>query len=195
MLDISWAVFLKVHATLLLEIKIFGLDFNTLWIFYLCYGQSPTHSNLVKLGEAVNLLKSTELTLRTLRTSGILIGATADYVEAPSNGKLKFNKDKVHVTRTHHRRPDFLCSIDLYVNVESEDILCNNLNKLLLRFARKHLMCFKKKVRKHIYSDSKGKWTRIPLYIMHLNLYMVMLISYQKQVKNGHYEESLADPA
>ncbi|CAN4081608.1 unnamed protein product [Withania somnifera] len=53
------------------------------------------------------------------------MGGIAEHVRAPSNGKRKFNKDLLHPTRTRHGHPVFLCSIDLYVTIESEDILHN----------------------------------------------------------------------
>uniref|UniRef100_A0A251TGG8 Uncharacterized protein n=1 Tax=Helianthus annuus TaxID=4232 RepID=A0A251TGG8_HELAN len=37
----------------------------------------------------------------------------------------KFNEDLVHPTRTRHGHPAFLCSRDLYVTIESEDIIHN----------------------------------------------------------------------
>ena len=42
-----------------------------------------------------------------------------------SNGKRKFNEDLVHPTRTRHGHPAFLCYIDLYVTIESENIIHN----------------------------------------------------------------------
>nr|pir hypothetical protein 134 - common tobacco chloroplast [Nicotiana tabacum] len=96
-------------------------------------------------------------------------------MRAPSNGKIKFNEDLVHPTRTRHGHPAFLCSIDLYVTIESEDIL-HNVNippkSLLLVQNDQYVeseqviaeiragistLNFKEKVRKHIYSDSDGE--------------------------------------
>ncbi|CAN4106435.1 unnamed protein product [Withania somnifera] len=85
---------------------------STSWICRLCYGRSPTHGDLVELGEAVGII------------AGQSIGEP-EHVRAPSNGKIKFNEDLVHPTRTRHGHPAFLCSIDLYVTIESEDILHN----------------------------------------------------------------------
>ncbi|KAK3019953.1 hypothetical protein RJ639_003000 [Escallonia herrerae] len=91
----------------------------------------------------------TQLTLRT-RTSGLLIRATANYVEALSNGKLLFNKDLVYVPRTrHHEHPDFLCSIDLYY-VESEQVIAKICTEI-------STLCYKEKVRKHISSKIEGE--------------------------------------
>ncbi|CAN4118957.1 unnamed protein product [Withania somnifera] len=117
----------------------------------------------------------TQLTLRTFHTGGVFTGGTAEHVRAPSNGKRKFNEDLVHPTRTRHGHPAFLCSIDLYVTIESEDIR-NNVNippKSLLLVQNDQYyeseqviaeiragistLNLKEKVRKHIYSDSDGE--------------------------------------
>nr|YP_009694557.1 RpoC2 [Eucnide grandiflora]QEJ82460.1 RpoC2 [Eucnide grandiflora] len=155
---------------------------STSWICRLCYGRSPTHGDLVELGEAVGIIAGqsigepgTQLTLRTFHTGGVFTGGTAEHVRAPSNGKIKFNEDLVHPTRTRHGHPAFLCSIDLYVTIESEDIL-HNVNIPPKSFllvqndqyveseqviaeirARTSTLNFKEKVRKHIYSDSEGE--------------------------------------
>ncbi|KAL8249498.1 hypothetical protein R6Q59_006366 [Mikania micrantha] len=95
-------------------------------------GTVRTHDNLVELGEAVGIIAGqsigepgTQLTLRTFHTGGVFTGGTAEHVRAPSNGNIKFNEDLLHPTRTHHGHPTFLCSRDLYVTIESEDILHN----------------------------------------------------------------------
>nr|YP_010345453.1 RNA polymerase beta' subunit [Lycianthes radiata]UNZ89201.1 RNA polymerase beta' subunit [Lycianthes radiata] len=155
---------------------------STSWICRLCYGRSPTHGDLVELGEAVGIIAGqsigepgTQLTLRTFHTGGVFTGGTAEHVRAPSNGKIKFNEDLVHPTRTRHGHPAFLCSIDLYVTIESQDIL-HNVNippkSLLLvqndQYVKSEQVIaeiragistlnFKEKVRKHIYSDSDGE--------------------------------------
>ncbi|KAL7598311.1 hypothetical protein Lser_V15G23222 [Lactuca serriola] len=105
---------------------------STSWICQLCYGRSPAHDDLVELGEAVSIIAGqsirepgTQLTLRTFHTGGVFTGGTAEHVRAPSNGKIKFNEDLVHPTRTRHGHPAFLCSRDLYVTIESEDIIHN----------------------------------------------------------------------
>nr|YP_010346500.1 RNA polymerase beta' subunit [Solanum cajanumense]UNZ90331.1 RNA polymerase beta' subunit [Solanum cajanumense] len=92
---------------------------NTSWICRLCYGRSPTHGDLVELGEAVGIIAGqsigepgTQLTLRTFHTGGVFTGGTAEHVRAPSNGKIKFNEDLVHPTRTRHGHPAFLCSVE-----------------------------------------------------------------------------------
>nr|YP_010937122.1 RNA polymerase beta'' subunit [Whytockia hekouensis]WKW94064.1 RNA polymerase beta'' subunit [Whytockia hekouensis] len=152
------------------------------WICRLCYGRSPTHGDLVELGEAVGIIAGqsigepgTQLTLRTFHTGGVFTGGTAEHVRAPSNGKIKFNEDLVHPTRTRHGHPAFLCSTDLYVTIESED-LQHNVNIPPQSFllvqndqyveseqviaeirARTSTFNFKEKVRKHIYSDSDGE--------------------------------------
>ncbi|KAL1177451.1 hypothetical protein V6Z11_A03G032000 [Gossypium hirsutum] len=103
---------------------------STSWICRLCYGRSPTHGDLVELGEAVGIIAGqsigepgTQLTLRTFHTGGVFTGGTAEHVRAPFNGKIKFNEDLVHPTRTRHGHPAFLCYRDLYVIIESEDII------------------------------------------------------------------------
>nr|QDL00198.1 RpoC2 [Dysphania pumilio] len=152
------------------------------WICRLCYGRSPTHGDLVELGEAVGIIAGqsigepgTQLTLRTFHTGGVFTGGTAEHVRAPSNGKIKFNEDLVHPTRTRHGHPAFLCYIDLYITIESEDIL-HNVNippkSFLLVQNDQYVeseqviaeiragtspLNFKERVRKHIYSDSEGE--------------------------------------
>nr|QFG71118.1 RNA polymerase subunit beta'' [Mammillaria supertexta] len=156
---------------------------STSWICRLCYGRSPTHGDLVELGEAVGIIAGqsigepgTQLTLRTFHTGGVFTaGGTAEQVRAPSNGKLKFNEDLVHPTRTRYGQPAFLCYIDFYVTIESEDIL-HNVNippkSLLLVQNNQYVeseqviaeiragastLNLKERVRKHIYSDSEGE--------------------------------------
>ncbi|KAL3651972.1 DNA-directed RNA polymerase subunit beta'' [Castilleja foliolosa] len=152
------------------------------WICRLCYGRSPTHGDLVELGEAVGIIAGqsigepgTQLTLRTFHTGGVFTGGTAEHVRAPSNGKIKFNEDLVHPTRTRHGHPKFLCSIILYVTIESEDIR-HNVNIPPQSFllvqndqyveseqviaeirAGTSTLNFKERVRKHFYSDSDGE--------------------------------------
>nr|YP_009742431.1 RNA polymerase beta'' subunit [Blepharis ciliaris]QID90640.1 RNA polymerase beta'' subunit [Blepharis ciliaris] len=152
------------------------------WICRLCYGRSPTHGDLVELGEAVGIIAGqsigepgTQLTLRTFHTGGVFTGGTAEHVRAPSNGKIKFNEDLVHPTRTRHGHPAFLCFINLYVTIESEYIR-HNVNippqSFLLVQNDQYVeseqviaeiregaspLNFKEKVRKHIYSDSDGE--------------------------------------
>nr|YP_010978046.1 RNA polymerase beta'' subunit [Chrysosplenium oppositifolium]WOC29785.1 RNA polymerase beta'' subunit [Chrysosplenium oppositifolium] len=155
---------------------------STSWICRLCYGRSPTHGDLVELGEAVGIIAGqsigepgTQLTLRTFHTGGVFTGGTAEHVRAPSNGKIKFNEDWVHPTRTRHGHPAFLCSLDLYVTIESEDII-HNVNippkSLILvqndQYVESEQVIaeiravtstfnFKERVRKHVYSDSEGE--------------------------------------
>nr|YP_010443373.1 RNA polymerase beta'' subunit [Arenaria serpyllifolia]UTE94248.1 RNA polymerase beta'' subunit [Arenaria serpyllifolia] len=155
---------------------------STSWICRLCYGRSPTHGDLVELGEAVGIIAGqsigepgTQLTLRTFHTGGVFTGGTAEHVRAPSNGKIKFNEELVHPTRTRHGHPAFLCYIDLYVTIESEDILhnvtippksfllvqndqCVESEQVIAEIrAGASTLNFKEKVRKHIYSDSEGE--------------------------------------
>lgn len=155
---------------------------NTSWICRLCYGRSPIHGDLVELGEAVGIIAGqsigepgTQLTLRTFHTGGVFTGGTAEYVRAPSNGKIKFNENLVHPTRTRHGYPAFLCNIDLYVTIESDDIIHNVIippkSFLLVQDdqyvkseqviaeirAGTYTFNLKERVRKHIYSDSEGE--------------------------------------
>nr|YP_009435303.1 RNA polymerase beta'' subunit [Lobelia patula]ATG25305.1 RNA polymerase beta'' subunit [Lobelia patula] len=155
---------------------------STSWICRFCYGRSPAHGDLVELGEAVGIIAGqsigepgTQLTLRTFHTGGVFTGGTAEHVRAPSNGKIKFNEDLVHPTRTRHGHPAFLCSIDVYLTIESEDSLHNvsipSKSFLLVQNdqyveseqviaeirAGTATLSFKEKVRKHIYSESEGE--------------------------------------
>nr|YP_010630254.1 RNA polymerase beta'' subunit [Begonia undulata]WBN97299.1 RNA polymerase beta'' subunit [Begonia undulata] len=155
---------------------------STSWICRLCYGRSPTHGDLVELGEAVGIIAGqsigepgTQLTLRTFHTGGVFTGGTAEHIRAPSNGKIKFNENWVHPTRTRHGHPAFLCYIDLYVTIESEDILHKvtippksfllvqndqyvESEQVIAEIrAGTYTFNFKERVRKHIYSDSEGE--------------------------------------
>ncbi|KAK1549071.1 hypothetical protein Q3G72_023610 [Acer saccharum] len=155
---------------------------STSWICRLCYGRSPTHGDLVELGEAVGIISGqsigepgTQLTLRTFHTGGVFTGGIAEHVRAPSNGKIKFNEDLVHPTRTRHGHPAFLCDIDLYVIIESEDIMHKvtippksfllvqndqyvESEQVIAEIrAGTYTLNFKERVRKHIYSDSEGE--------------------------------------
>ncbi|KAG6633188.1 hypothetical protein CIPAW_12G031000 [Carya illinoinensis] len=143
---------------------------STSWICRLCYGRSPTHGDLVELGEAVGIIAGqsigepgTQLTLRTFHTGGVFTGGTAEHIRAPSNGKIRFNEDLVHPTRTRHGHPAFLYIIhnvtippksfllvqnDQYV--QSEQVIAE------IR-AGTYTFNFKERVRKHIYSDSEGE--------------------------------------
>nr|YP_009532143.1 RNA polymerase beta subunit [Lamprocapnos spectabilis]AYA29253.1 RNA polymerase beta subunit [Lamprocapnos spectabilis] len=155
---------------------------STSWICRLCYGRSPTHGDLVELGEAVGIIAGqsigepgTQLTLRTFHTGGVFTGGIAEYVRAPSNGKIQFNEDLVHPTRTRHGHPAFLCYIDLDVTIESQDST-HNVNIPPKSFllvqndqyveseqviaeirAGTYTLDLKEKVRKHIYSDLAGE--------------------------------------
>nr|AXO65965.1 RNA polymerase beta'' subunit [Megastylis gigas] len=155
---------------------------STSWICQLCYGRSPTHGDLVELGEAVGIIAGqsigepgTQLTLRTFHTGGVFTGGTAEYVRAPSNGRIKFDEYLVHPTRTRHGHPAFLCFIDLYVTIESRDII-HNVNiptKSLILVqndqyveseqviaeirAGTSTFHFKERVQKYIYSESEGE--------------------------------------
>nr|YP_009135601.1 RNA polymerase beta'' subunit [Zizania aquatica]AIM53776.1 RNA polymerase beta'' subunit [Zizania aquatica] len=155
---------------------------STSWICQLCYGRSSTHGDLVELGEAIGIIAGqsigepgTQLTLRTFHTGGVFTGGTADLVRSPSNGKIQFNEDLVHPTRTRHGQPAFLCYIDLHVTIQSQDILhsVNIPSKSLIIVqndqyveseqviaeirAGTSALHFKERVQKHIYSESDGE--------------------------------------
>nr|YP_010579940.1 RNA polymerase beta'' subunit [Hypericum monogynum]QVL22972.1 RNA polymerase beta'' subunit [Hypericum monogynum]UZS76732.1 RNA polymerase beta'' subunit [Hypericum monogynum] len=155
---------------------------STSWICRLCYGRSPTHGDLVELGEAVGIIAGqsigepgTQLTLRTFHTGGVFTGGIANHVRAPSNGKIQFNEDLVHPTRTRHGHPAFLCYIDLDVTIESQYTLQNvSIPPKSLLFVQNdqyvkseqviaeicagaYTLTLKEKVRKHIYSESEGE--------------------------------------
>nr|YP_010199990.1 RNA polymerase beta'' subunit [Casuarina cunninghamiana]UAD90161.1 RNA polymerase beta'' subunit [Casuarina cunninghamiana] len=155
---------------------------STSWICRLCYGRSTTHGDLVELGEAVGIIAGqsigepgTQLTLRTFHTGGVFTGGTTKHVRAPSNGKIRFNEDLVHPTRTRHGHPAFLCYIDLYVIIESDDIIHNvsippksfllvqndqyvQSEQVIAEIrAGTHTFFLKERIRKHIYSDSEGE--------------------------------------
>nr|YP_010291110.1 RNA polymerase beta'' subunit [Juncus compressus]ULQ66700.1 RNA polymerase beta'' subunit [Juncus compressus] len=105
---------------------------STSWICQLCYGRSPTHGDLVELGEAVGIIAGqsigepgTQLTLRTFHTGGVFTGGTAEHIRAPFCGKIKFNQDFVYPTRTRYGHPAFLCPTDFYVTIENGDIMHN----------------------------------------------------------------------
>ncbi|KAM7517865.1 hypothetical protein LguiB_016827 [Lonicera macranthoides] len=136
----------------------------------------------IVLGKAVGIIAGqsigepgTQLTLRTFHTGGVFMGGTVEYVRTISNGKIKFNEDLIHPTRTRHRHPTFLRSIYLYVTIKSEDII-HNVNippKSFLLVQNEQyvesekviaeirtgtsILNFKGNVRKHIYSDSGGE--------------------------------------
>nr|UNI92022.1 RNA polymerase beta'' subunit [Borago officinalis] len=198
---------------------------STSWICRLCYGRSPTHGDLVELGEAVGIIAGqsigepgTQLTLRTFHTGGVFTGGTAEHVRAPSNGKIKFNEDLVHPTRTRHGHPAFLCSIDLYVTIESEDII-HNVNIPPKSFllvqndqyveseqviaeirAGTSTLNFKEKVRKHIYSDSDGEmhWStdvyHVPEFI-YGNVHLLPKTSHLWILLGSPYRSSIVSPS
>ncbi|KAJ8435509.1 hypothetical protein Cgig2_010056 [Carnegiea gigantea] len=131
-------IYIWVHGAWPPEIFISGLDLSASWICRLCYGRSPTHGDLVELGEAV--------------------GGTAEHVRAPSNGKRKFNEDLVHPTRTRHGHPALLCYIDLYVTIEIQNNQYVESEQVIAEIrAGTSTKNLKERVRKHIDSDSEGE--------------------------------------
>ncbi|GFP87207.1 DNA-directed RNA polymerase subunit beta'' [Phtheirospermum japonicum] len=124
---------------------------------------------------------------------------------SPSNGKIKFNEDLVHSIRARQGHHVFLCSINLYITIVSEDI-GHNVNiphqsflivqndqyvELEQVFAqirvRTPTLNFKEKVRKYIIQNQTERCIRALTCIIHPHLYMVMFIYYQKQVIYGYY--------
>ena len=155
---------------------------STSWICQLCYGRSPTHGDLVELGEAVGIIAGqsigepgTQLTLRTFHTGGVFTGGTAQHIRTPFHGKIKFNEDLLHPTRTRHGHPAFLCSTDFYVTIESQDIIHNVSipskslilvqsdqyveSEQVIAEIRTGMSTFplKERVQKHIFSESGGE--------------------------------------
>uniref|UniRef100_A0A1Y3BWR3 DNA-directed RNA polymerase n=1 Tax=Helianthus annuus TaxID=4232 RepID=A0A1Y3BWR3_HELAN len=123
---------------------------STSWICQLCYGRSPAHDDLVELGEAVGII------------AGQSIGEPGTQL----------------TLRTFHTGGVFtgvLQNIDLYVTIESEDIIHNvcippksfllvqndqyvESEQVIAEIrARTSTLNLKEKVRKHIYSDSEGE--------------------------------------
>nr|UNY34386.1 RNA polymerase beta'' subunit [Didymodoxa caffra]UNY34467.1 RNA polymerase beta'' subunit [Didymodoxa caffra] len=193
---------------------------STFWICRLCYGRSPTHGDLVELGEAVGIIAGqsigepgTQLTLRTFHTGGVFTGGTAEHVRAPSNGKIKFNEDLVHPTRTRHGHPAFLCYIDLDVTIESEDIIHNvtippksfllvqndqyvESEQVIAEIrAGTYTLNFKERVRKHIYSDSEGEmhWSTCVYHtpeFTYSNVHLLSKTSHLWILSGGSYRSS-----
>jgi DNA-directed RNA polymerase subunit beta' len=74
---------------------------STSWICKLCYGRSPTHGNLVELGEAIGIIAGqsigepgTQLTLRTFHTGEVFTRGTAEHVRACGNIYIYIKKIK-----------------------------------------------------------------------------------------------------
>nr|YP_010330667.1 RNA polymerase beta'' subunit [Pilea dolichocarpa]UNY33806.1 RNA polymerase beta'' subunit [Pilea dolichocarpa] len=194
---------------------------STSWICRLCYGRSPTHGDLVELGEAVGIIAGqsigepgTQLTLRTFHTGGVFTGGTAKHVRAPSNGKIKFNEDLVHPIRTRHGYPAFLSYIDLYVTIESEVIIHNVIippksfilvqneqyveSEQVIAEIRAGTYTFnlKERVRKHIYSNSEGElhWSTDVYHVpdfTYSNVHLLPKTSHLWILSGGSYRSSL----
>ncbi|CAN6446908.1 unnamed protein product [Victoria cruziana] len=159
----------------------------------------------------------TQLTLKTFHTGGVFIGGTTEHVRAPSNEKIKFNEDLVHSTRTCHGHPAFLCYVDLYVTIESQDIIhsVNIPPKSFLLVqndqyveseqviaeirAGTSTFHFKERVQKHIYSDSEGEmhWStgvyRAPQYT-HGNVHFLPKTSHLWTLLGVHTNYLCSDP-
>nr|YP_010418777.1 RNA polymerase beta'' subunit [Dendrocnide sinuata]USG51800.1 RNA polymerase beta'' subunit [Dendrocnide sinuata] len=191
------------------------------WICRLCYGRSSTHGDLVELGEAVGIIAGqsigepgTQLTLRTFHTGGVFTGGTAKHVRAPSNGKIKFHEDLVYPIRTRHGHPAFLSYLDLYVTIESEDIIHKvtippksfilvqndqyvESEQVIAEIrAGTYTLNFKERVRKHIYSNSEGEmhWStdvyHAPLFT-YSNVHLLPNTSHLWILSGGSYRSSV----
>ncbi|KAI3875706.1 hypothetical protein MKW92_030928 [Papaver armeniacum] len=123
---------------------------STSWICRLCYGRSSNHGDLVELGEAVGIIAELFIPVESSQSG------TAEHVRAPSNGKIKFNEDLVHPTRTRHGHPAFLCYIDLFLLVQNDQYVESEQVIAEIR-AGTSTFNFKERVRKHIYSDLEGE--------------------------------------
>nr|YP_010423464.1 RNA polymerase beta'' subunit [Laportea medogensis]USG96937.1 RNA polymerase beta'' subunit [Laportea medogensis] len=194
---------------------------STSWICRLCYGRSPTHGDLVELGEAVGIIAGqsigepgTQLTLRTFHTGGVFTGGTAKHVRAPSNGKIKFQEDLVYPIRTRHGHPAFLSYIDLYVTIESEDIIHNvtippksfilvqndqyvESEQVIAEIrAGTYTLNLKERVRKHIYSNLEGEmhWStdvyHAPLFT-YSNVHLLPQTSHLWVLSGGSYRSNV----
>ncbi|TYI01488.1 hypothetical protein ES332_A11G204300v1 [Gossypium tomentosum] len=194
---------------------------STSWICRLCYGRSPTHGDLVELGEAIGIIAGqsigepgTQLTLRTFHTGGVFTGGTVEHVRAPFNGKIKFNEDLVHPTRTRHGYPAFLCYRDLYVIIESEDIIHKvtippksfllvqndqyvESEQVIAEIrAGTYTLNLKERVRKHIYSDLEGEmhWSTNVYHspeFTHSNVHLLPKTSHLWILSGGSYKFSV----
>ncbi|KAL3613134.1 DNA-directed RNA polymerase subunit beta'' [Castilleja foliolosa] len=111
------------------------------WICRLCYGRSPTHGDLVELGEAVGIIAGqsigepgTQLTLRTFHTGGVFTGGYC----------------RTHIRHNVNIPPQSFLLVQNDQYVESEQVIAE------IR-AGTSTLNFKERVRKHIYSDSDGE--------------------------------------
>ncbi|KAH0447703.1 hypothetical protein IEQ34_023462 [Dendrobium chrysotoxum] len=145
---------------------------STSWICQLCYGRSPTHGDLVELGEAVGIIAGqsigepgTQLTLRTFHTGGVFTGGTAEHVRAPLMEKenlmriwfiphvpvmgilLFYSRDILHNVNIPTKSL-ILVQNDQYV--ESEQVIA----EIRAGTSTFHL---KERVQKHISSESEGE--------------------------------------
>nr|USG96009.1 RNA polymerase beta'' subunit [Girardinia suborbiculata subsp. grammata] len=194
---------------------------STSWICRLCYGRSPTHGDLVELGEAVGIIAGqsigepgTQLTLRTFHTGGVFTGGTAKHVRAPSNGKIKFHEDLVYPIRTRHGHPAFLSYLDLSVTIESEDIIHNvtippksfilvqndqyvESEQVIAEIrAGTYTLNLKERVRKHIYSNSEGEmhWSTDVYhapFFTYSNVHLLPKTSHLWILSGGSYRSSV----
>nr|ARX11551.1 RNA polymerase beta subunit-2 [Ginkgo biloba]AWJ59874.1 RNA polymerase beta subunit-2 [Ginkgo biloba]AWJ60129.1 RNA polymerase beta subunit-2 [Ginkgo biloba]AWJ60299.1 RNA polymerase beta subunit-2 [Ginkgo biloba] len=185
----------------------------------LCYGRSPTHSNLIELGEAVGIIAGqsigepgTQLTLRTFHTGGVFTGDIAEHVRAPFNGKIQFNENLVHPTRTRHGHPASICHNELSITIDGQDqvhsltipsqslLLVQNdqyvESEQVIAEARARTSPSKEKVMKHIYSDLEGEmhWSTNVCHApenVHGNVHLILRTSYLWVLSGGLYESGV----
>ena len=184
-------------------------------ICQLCYGRSTTHSHLIELGEAVGIIAGqsigepgTQLTLRTFHTGGVFTGDIAEHIRAPFNGKIEFNENLVHPTRTRNGHPAYLCHNNLSITIDGQNQVQNLTippqslllvqndqyveSEQIIAEVRARTSSFKEKVRKNIYSDLEGEmhWStnvcHAPEYV-HGNVHSILRTGYLWILSGGIY--------
>jgi hypothetical protein len=106
-------------------------------------------SGILELGEVVGIIAGqsigepgTQLTLITFHTGGVFTGGTADLIRSPSNGKIQFNEDLVHPTRTWHGSPKLVFALALsfyvYIQIDNDESrhIYKNIHLLLYEFIK-----------------------------------------------------------
>nr|UCU09293.1 RNA polymerase beta'' subunit [Cycas media subsp. media] len=184
----------------------------------LCYGRSPTHGNLIELGEAVGIIAGqsigepgTQLTLRTFHTGGVFTGDIAEHVRAPFNGKIEFDENLVYPTRTRHGHPAFMCHNNLSITLDGQDqvhdltispqsllLVQNNQyveSEQIIAEVHARTSPSKEKVRKHIYSNLEGEmhWStnvcHAPEYVQG-NVHLILRTSHLWVLSGGIHGSS-----
>lgn len=97
-------------------------NWNSESILNLCYTKSPTQGVLIGIVEGVGIITGqsigeleTQLSLATFHSVEYSLGSTADLCTPSNENKTEFNENLVHPTCSNHRKPSFLCYIDLHV--------------------------------------------------------------------------------